>query len=47
MMSLGFDQFFQYFEMVIISLSPFICMAPSPMVPITTRSGNAILAPMA
>ena len=43
----GFDQSRQYFAMVIISLMPFICIAPSPMKAITVRSGKAIFAAMA
>src|SRR6185312_1947070 len=37
----GSDHSFQYLEIVIITLRPFICMAPSPMKAMTTRSGNA------
>src|ERR1700710_2966585 len=44
MIKFGVDHCFQYFETVIITLMPFICIAPSPMKPMTVRSGNAILA---
>src|SRR3954465_1779051 len=40
--SRGLDHFFQYLEIVIMTLRPFICMAPSPMHAITVRSGKAI-----
>ena len=42
-MRCGFDHFCQYLEIVIMTLRPFICIAPSPMQAITVRSGKAIL----
>ena len=47
MMKCGLDHSRQYFDTVIITFRPFICIAPSPMKPITVRSGNAIFAAMA
>ena len=37
--SVGFDQRFQYFAAVTRPLMPFICIAPSPTIAITGRSG--------
>ena len=38
---------FQYFAMVMSSLMPFICIAPSPVMAMTGRSGNANFAAIA
>src|SRR5690348_17750511 len=40
----GSDHSFQYWPMVMSSLLPFICIAPSPTRAMATRSGNANLA---
>ena len=43
----GSLQRFQYFATVISSLIPFICIAPSPVIAIATRSGDANFAAIA